>query len=198
MTNYPFVALEDFRDVESLNWFAEQTALGRDAAEVLDELCTMGRDNARTPMQWDASPHAGFTTGEPWLPVNPDHATVNAEAARADPGSVFHHYRRLHDLRHTIPALAHGDFTMLLAEHDHLWAFTRRHEDVELLVLGNLSGDPETAEGLPDAAGWARAELLLTNVPGADPAQLTLEPWEARLYRRSAGSRGGLGHDRVA
>lgn len=197
MTNYPFTALEEFRDLESRNWYAEQTALGRDPAEVLDELCAMGRDNARTPMQWDASPQAGFTTGEPWLPVNPNHAAVNAEAARADPDSVFHHYRRLHALRHTVPALVHGDFTLLLPEHDHLYAYTRRHDRVELLVLANLSGEPVSAEGLPDAAVWARAELLLGNVPAADPARLTLEPWEARLYR-STGPGGGLGHDGVA
>ena len=85
----------------------------------------MGRDNARTPMQWDAGPHAGFTTGEPWLGVNPNHVEINAEAARADPDSVFHHYRQLIELRHALPVVAHGDFTMLLEDDERVYAFTR-------------------------------------------------------------------------
>ena len=86
----------------------------------------MSRDNARTPMQWDAAPHAGFTTGTPWIAVNPNHTEINAEAARADPDSVFHHYRRLIELRHAEPVVAHGDFTMLLPDDERVYAFTRR------------------------------------------------------------------------
>ena len=123
---------------------------------MLAALRTMGRDNARTPMQWDASEHAGFTTGTPWIAVNPNHAEINAEAQRADPDSVFHHYRRLIALRHSEPAVAHGDFTMLLADHEQVYAFTRRHAGTELLVLANLSGEPADVELPP---GWAGAEL---------------------------------------
>ncbi len=93
-------------------------------------------------MQWDAGAHAGFTTGTPWLAVNPNHRAINAEAARADPASVFHHYRRLIALRHTEPAVVEGDFTMLLPDDEQVYAFTRRLGDVELLVLGNFSGEP--------------------------------------------------------
>ena len=93
MTNAPFARIDDFRDIESLNHYAERVAAGRDPAAVLDTMRAMSRDNARTPMQWDASPHAGFTTGTPWIPVNPNHAEINAAAAVADPDSVFHHYR---------------------------------------------------------------------------------------------------------
>jgi oligo-1,6-glucosidase len=140
------------------------------------------RDNARTPMQWDATEHAGFTTGTPWLAVNPNHVEINARAALADPDSVFHHYRKLIELRHTEPAVAHGDFTMLLAGHEQVYAFTRAFEGTELLVVANLSGKRADVE-LP--AGWGAAELLLANVaePGRSGA---LAPWEARVHRRHA------------
>ena len=185
MTNAPFAAIEDFRDIESLNHYAEAIAAGHARDEVLAALRYRGRDNARTPMQWDASEHAGFTTGMPWLAVNPNHESINAEAARSDPDSVFHHYRRLIELRHTEPVVAHGDFTMRLADHEHVYAYTRRLEDVELLVVANFSGGRVTAD-LEDAAEWAAAELLLGNAgaPDASGGTLRLAPWEARVYKR--------------
>jgi oligo-1,6-glucosidase len=131
-------------------------------------------------MQWDASEHAGFTTGTPWLAVNPNHTEINARAARADPDSVFHHYRRLIELRHAEPAVALGDFTMLWAADPQVYAYTRRLDDVELLVVANLSGEPAA----PDLSGWADADLVLTNCPPGD----RLEPWEARVYRRRRSS----------
>ena len=163
MTNAPFAGIDDFHDIESLNHYAERVAAGADPAAVLGPMRRMSRDNARTPMQWDASPNAGFTTGTPWIAVNPNHAEINAEAARADPDSVLHHYRRLIALRHTEPAVAHGDFTMLLPDDDAVYAFTRAYADdrgeVELLVLGNFTGGEVHA----DVPGWDDAELLLGN-----------------------------------
>ena len=173
--------IEDFRDIESLNHYAEAVAAGADPAAVLAAMRRRSRDNARTPMQWDASPHAGFTTGTPWLPVNPNHREINAEAARADPDSVFHHYRRLIALRHAEPVVAHGDFTMLLPGDERVYAFTRRLDDTELLVLGNFSGAPAD----PDVPGdWAAAEVVAGEpAPGGG---LALAPWEGRAYRRTA------------
>jgi oligo-1,6-glucosidase len=184
MTNAPFHGIEDFRDIESRNHYTEALAAGHAREEVLAGLRAMSRDNARTPMQWDAGPHAGFTAGTPWIPVNPNHHHVNAEAARADPDSVFHHYRRLIELRHTEPVVAHGDFTLLLPDDERVYAFARRLGDVEVLVLGNFSGDTVPAD-VPDAAAWARAELLVSNAPAPDPgAPLGLGPWEGRVYKR--------------
>lgn len=185
MANAPFTAIGDFRDIESLNHHAEQLALGADEERVLAGLRDRGRDNARTPMQWDATEHAGFTTGTPWIAVNPDHRTVNAEAQRADPGSVFHHYRRLIALRHTEPAVTHGDFRMLYPAHEQLYAFTRHHaaSGTELLVLANFGASDLTVD-LPE--GWEDSETLLANVP-ASPAlgpRRTLRAWEARVHRR--------------
>jgi oligo-1,6-glucosidase len=185
MTNLDFADIGDFRDIEALNHYAYATREGIDPGDVVSGMRRMSRDNARTPMQWDASPHAGFTTGEPWAPVNPNHTEINAEAAVADEGSVFHHYRRLIELRHTEPVVAHGDFTMLLEDDPRVYAFTRRLEEVELLVLANFSGEDAPA-GVDPA--WAGAELLLGNVP--DAPDLTLRPWEARIYRRRSPARG--------
>ena len=139
---------------------------------------TMSRDNARTPMHWDAGPHAGFTTGEPWIPVNENFAEINAEAAVEDPGSVFHHYRRLIALRHTEPVVAHGEFTMLLEDDETVYAFTRRLGDDELLVLGNFSGE-DAPVALDDAGG----ELVLGNYEEPGEEQV-LRPWETRVLRR--------------
>jgi oligo-1,6-glucosidase len=186
MTNAPFARIEDFRDIESLNHYATAVAAGADPDDVLAALRAMGRDNGRTPMQWDATSHAGFTSGTPWLAVNPNHVEINAEAAIAAEGSVFHHYRRLIELRHDEPVVAHGDFTMLLPRDPTVYAFTRRLADVELLVLGNFSSEPATAD-VPAADEWAAAELVLANYPPADDAvTLELRPWEARVYRRHA------------
>jgi oligo-1,6-glucosidase len=183
MTNAPFASIDDFRDIESLNHYAAAVAAGRRPEDVLASLRAMSRDNARTPMQWDSSEHAGFTTGTPWLAVNPNYLEINAKAALADPDSVLHHYRRLIELRHTEPVVAHGDFTMLLPDHEQVYAFTRRLAGVELLVLGNFSG--EGAE-VPELAEWARAEVLLGNwpLPEKPDAHVALQPWEARVYRR--------------
>jgi oligo-1,6-glucosidase len=184
MTNAPFARIEDFRDIESLNYYRTAVEGGADVDDVLASLRQMGRDNARTPMQWDASPHAGFTSGTPWIAVNPNYVEINAEAALAAEGSVFHHYRRLIALRHDEPVVAHGDFTMLLARDPVVYAFTRRFADVELLVLGNFSGE-QVAADVPSAAEWAAAPLLLANYPPYDDAPaLLLRPWEARVYRR--------------
>ncbi|MFJ8741083.1 alpha-glucosidase [Embleya sp. NPDC127516] len=181
MTNAPFASIEDVHDIEARGHYAQAVRAGEDPARVLDGLRARGRDNARTPMQWDASEHAGFTTGIPWLPVNPNHTTINAAAAVADPESVYHHYRRLIALRHSEPAVVHGDFTMLLADDERLYAFTRRYRDTTLLVLANFTGEavPVPADL---AAEWADVPLVLGN---AGPIDATvLRPWEARVHRR--------------
>jgi oligo-1,6-glucosidase len=179
MANFPFTGPEDFRDVESVNHYAQAVAAGEDPDRVLAGLRYMSRDNARTPVQWDASPSAGFTTGTPWLPVNPDVAEWNAAAQRTDDGSVLAHYRRLIALRHELPVVAVGDFTMSLPEHETVYAFTRTTADDRLLVVCNVSSSVQPlGELLPEAVP---AELVLGNLPGGDPA--VLRPWEARVLR---------------
>jgi oligo-1,6-glucosidase len=180
MTNFPFADVAQYRDIESVNHYTDATRLGVPATQVLRALQAKGRDNARTPMQWDASPKGGFTDGEPWLPVNPNNREINAEAAVADPDSVFHHYRRLIDLRHHDPVVVHGRFRLLLPEHPQIWAFTRTWQDRTVLVLANCSSTPAgvDASEVPCLDG---ATVLVATHPGRDG--LDLEPWESRVYR---------------
>ncbi|MGA8978506.1 MAG: alpha-amylase family glycosyl hydrolase, partial [Pedococcus sp.] len=184
MTNVPFPSSEDFLDIESVNYYRMAIESGSDAEAVLGNLRLGSRDNARSPMQWDTSEHGGFTTGTPWFATNPNFTQINAAAQVADDDSVFHHYRRVIELRHTEPAVGHGDFHMLAAGHPTLYAFTRAHEGVELLVVANFSGDELALDVLDDLDGWADSTLLLGNI--ADPVSVTapLRAWEARVLRR--------------
>ncbi len=185
MTNTPFATATDFRDIESVNHLAAAVASGQPVDEVLVGLRAMSRDNARSPVQWDDSPNAGFTTGIPWSPVNPNYREINAAAQWADPDSVLHHYRAVIALRHNESTVVHGDFVMLLPDDPAIYAFTRRLKAVELLVVANFSAETVTAD-LPDLSTWDDAELVLGNFAAAPelPASTPLRPWEARILRR--------------
>lgn len=187
MTNFPFASIEDFRDLESVNHYREAVAHGADADLVLDALCRKSRDNARTPMQWSDGPQAGFTTGTPWLAVNPNYVEINAAAQVDDPDSVFAHYRALADLRHAEPVVAHGSFAMLLPQDERVYAFERVLDGVRLLVVANLSSDDGVRAPVPEEAAWAGAEVVLASGPGyagVASGEITLGPWEARILRR--------------
>jgi oligo-1,6-glucosidase len=185
MTNAHFRDLSDYRDIESLRFAAEARAHGRlTDVQLTDALGSGSRDNARTPVQWDATAWAGFTTGEPWIGVNPNHVTVNAEAERADAASVFHHYRRLIALRHDDPVVRLGDFALVAAEHPYVYAFTRSGGGPTLFVAGNFTGDPQQVE----VAGVepASAELVIGNygdAPDVAGDVLRLRPWEVVVLR---------------
>ncbi len=186
MTNVPFASIEDFQDIESVNHYRHAVAAGAEPAQVLGALRRMSRDNARTPMQWDGGANAGFTAGTPWLAVNPNYLEINAAAQIADPGSVLAHYRRLIALRHELAVVALGNFTMLLAHDEHVYAFTRRLAGTELLVVANFTERPVVAR-VPDEVAWAGAELLLGNYAVAPAGTaIALRPWEARVYQRSS------------
>jgi oligo-1,6-glucosidase len=182
MTNVRFESIEHYRDIESLNHYREAVEqFDQSPASVLAGVHAMGRDNARTPMQWDDSAHAGFSTGAPWLAANPNYTEINVAADRAALHSVFRFYQRLIALRHENPAVALGRFELIEPDHEQLYAFTRTLDDQTLLVLANASEEPLTVLGewLPDDISGA--ELLLGNYPGDGSA--ALRPWEARLYR---------------
>ncbi len=187
MTNAGFTGIEDYRDVESINHHRDALTQGMVAQEILHALSVKSRDNARTPMQWDDSEHAGFTEGEPWLPVTANKDVVNAAAAEADPDSVFHHYRRLIELRHQHPVIVEGRFELLLPDHEQLWAFTRTLGDTRLLVVANCSSAPATAPSadLPDVC---RGRSAAGHAPGSRwsrPRAVGVAGLPPRLIRRS-------------
>ena len=174
MTNPHFTTIEQYRDVESHNMYNELLAQGRDADELLAILASKSRDNSRTPMQWDASPNAGFTEGKPWIGVSHNYAEINAERALAEPDSVFYAYQQLIALRKSEPVLTWGDYQDLLPEHPSLWCYRRQWQGQTLLVAANLSGEPQAWE---PPAGSTDGEVLMSNYD--TPAGMTLRPFEA-------------------
>ena len=176
MTNAPF-GPQDWRDLESLNAYRELCQTGTPPPQALAAVQRMARDNARTPMQWTAGPNAGFTTGTPWMRVNPNYTAINAEAALADPGSVFYTYRKLIALRKTNPVFAAGDFTLLCPGDTQVFAYLRRGGGQTMLVAANLSG--QDAAFAPPEEFAAVPPALATQ--GA-PTPGTLRPWEAAVY----------------
>ena len=181
MTNAGFTSIDQYRDIESVNRHADALALGLEESGVLHSLSVKSRDNARTPMHWSAGEQAGFTSGEAWLPPVANHTEINAEAALADPDSVFHHYRRLIELRHTLPVVVDGRFALLLPDHDQLFVYTRTLGDEVLWVVANCSSEPAT---LPVDLLPPRVKVLLATHADADP--VVLHPWESRVLRHLA------------
>lgn len=174
MTNLK-LPLEQYVDVEIHNLFRDRTAEGYSPEAVMESIWARGRDNARTPMQWTAGENAGFTTGTPWLSINPNHATVNAEAALADPDSVFYHYQKLIALRKRHKVFRDGSFTLLCPQDENIFAYTRDTEQEHLLVVCNFSGN-EQPFAVPEA--FENAQLLLSNYP--DRTEV-LRPYEAYM-----------------
>jgi glycosidase len=186
MTNYPFESLDEVRDVDTLNNIAVAREEGRVTSdeEVLRLVRHRSRDNARTPMQWTDGEHAGFTDGEPWIPVNPNHEEVNVEAARADSDSIWHYYRDLIALRGEEDVLVYGEYDLLSPAHDEIWAYTRTlGEETVLVVLNFSSGTPRFEP--PTNLEGRDAELIVANYEvGAERVEpYALRPWEARVYR---------------
>lgn len=175
MTNIR-LPIEAYVDLEIKNLYRERVARGDHPADVMESIYARGRDNARTPMQWSAEEHAGFSRSRPWLPVNPNYLEVNAQAALADPNSVFYYYQKLIALRKGYPVFRTGAFTLLERESEQLFVYTRDTEREHLLVVCNFTG--ETCS-FRRPAGFARAELLLSNYGAPVDG---LRPYEAQLF----------------
>ena len=184
MTNVVFPTIDDYRDIETLHMYRARMAAGYDEADVMRSIHAKSRDNARTPMQWDTSANAGFTTGTPWMQVNPNYAAINAADEAADGSSVFHYYQTLIRLRKQYPIFSEGDFTLLFADHPALFAYQRRLGAQVMTVLCNFYEEPLT---LPAAQVSALPldTLLLGNYDApADAAHF--RPYEARIYLSKA------------
>ncbi len=184
MTNYPFRSPEDFRDIESINAYREWCGEGSVSHEVFWPCITFkSRDNARTPVQWDSSPQAGFTTGTPWMAVNPNYKEINAKAATADPDSVFHYYRKLIALRKKYPVIVYGKYEEMMADSEELFVYTRTLDGEKLLVVCSFCNQ-ETAFTIPGE--FAGASCLISNTENMyDKAEVILRPYEAFVLRKS-------------
>ena len=174
MTNIK-LELSQYVDVEIHNLYRDRTAEGYSHDAIMESIWKRGRDNARTPMQWTAGENAGFTTGKPWLTVNPNHAGINAEAALADPDSVFYYYQKLISLRKSLDVFRSGSFTLLCPEDEKVFAYTRDTDKGHLLVVCNFSGE-EVGFDWPE--NFCNAEKLIANY--ADRSE-TLRPYEAMM-----------------
>ena len=177
MTNVPFQGIEDFRDIESINAFRDLTGRGMDEETVLRYIRYKSRDNARTPFQWDDSQAAGFTTGTPWIMVNPNYKEINAKRALEEKDSVFYYYQKLIHLRKQYPVIVYGHYDLLLPDSRQLYVYTREYEGDRLLTICNFTGQ-KVEYTLLD--GFKDGEILISNTGRSQAEEvLGLEPYEA-------------------
>ena len=177
MTNVKY-DIDEYRDIETCNMYKERIAAGYDKEDVMKSIYAKSRDNARTPMQWDASKNAGFTTGTPWIKVNPNYTTINAASQVNDPDSIFSYYKKLVHLRKEYAVFVDGRFTMFLPEDENIFAYTRENEDSKLVVVCNFFDKTLPMPLKEEVEGM---ELLLGNYGEAMEAEI-LQPYEARMY----------------
>ena len=180
MTNAHYKTIDQYRDVESLNYYKILQEQGKTADEALEILAQRSRDNGRTPMQWDASAHAGFTTGTPWLEEVSNYPTINAAAQVGDPDSIYSYYTQLVALRKQEQVISEGKIEFLYKDDADLLAYRRWTDDEEALVVCNLTGH-EAPVALPE--GWGTAAQLLGNYP-APAARTSLRPYECWVLKK--------------
>lgn len=189
MTGVRFDSIDEYDDIAMKNRYAEEVGKGGDPEAVLASLQPLSRDNSRTPMQWDGSPQAGFTTGEPWIRVNPNYRNINAAQDLADPDSVYAYYQRLIALRKANDVMVYGSFEEWpeWMEDEHLYVYTRELDGIRWLVLLN-HGDQSAELKWPERVRGGALRLLLANYPEQDEALsdvTVLRPHEARIYEWS-------------
>ncbi len=184
MTNAYFTDINQYRDVESLNYYQILKEEGKSEDEIYKILQERSRDNSRTPMQWNACEHAGFSTGTPWLSVNPNYQTINTEACLADSNSILYYYKKLVALRKEYDIIAYGDYVPVLEDNTSVFAYERVYQNEKLLVLANFYGK-ETSVQL-DGIFEDGYECLLTNyTERALEKEMTLQPYEAVVFYKS-------------
>ena len=184
MTNGYFDKLEDYRDIESINFFTELTEAGFMTPEYMMKcLMLRSRDNARTPMQWDDSAQAGFTDGESWIKVNPNYKEINAAQQLEDPNSIFHYYQKLIRLRKEKDIIVYGEFEPIYRDDEQIFAYIRRQKQEKLLTVCNFSDKNAEMEISEEFKG---AECLITNLDRTVfEGRIVLKPYEAFvLYKK--------------
>ena len=182
MTNVRFEDINEYNDIETLNMYKDRISKGYSHDEIMASIYAKGRDNARTPMQWDSTENAGFTTGNPWLAVNKNYKFINAEYCLQDKDSIFYHYKKLIDIRKHNDTIIYGDYKLLLPEDKNVFAYSRELNGDKIVVVCNFY-DKEV--NLNFKEDFNNVEILLSNYKDSSifMKDLKLRPYEAIMYR---------------
>lgn len=182
MTNVRFEDINEYNDIETLNMYKDRISKGYSHDEIMASIYAKGRDNARTPMQWDSTENAGFTTGNPWLAVNKNYKFINAEDCLQDKDSIFYHYKKLIDIRKHNDTIIYGDYKLLLPEDKNVFAYSRELNGDKIVVVCNFYNKEINLNFKED---FNNVEILLSNYKDSSilMKDLKLRPYEAIMYR---------------
>ncbi|MEZ9439409.1 glycoside hydrolase family 13 protein [Vibrio atlanticus] len=180
MTNVAFDNLDQYKDIETHNFYKVKTESGVTHEHMMDAIHENSRDNARTPMHWNNQPNAGFSDGIPWIELNPNYPEINVESALADPSSIFYHYKTLIELRKAHPAIVYGSFIPVFEEHDKVFAYVRELDGEKLFIVCNFSNDNLTLD-MPEQYQTQTLDCLINNYQTVTElsAKLELAPYES-------------------
>ncbi len=181
MTDPKFDDITKYRDVETINYYQIMEEQGVPTDEIMEIIKRKSRDNSRTPVQWNASENAGFTTGTPWIGIPENYQTINAEAALKDKNSIFYHYQQLIHLRKQYEVITHGDYQLLYEDHEHIFAYTRTYENEGIVVVSNFYEEETTFE-LPN--DFRQVKMLISNYEDSSTeiSHVRLRPYESIVY----------------
>ena len=184
MTNPYFDTIEEYRDVESINYYNILKEQGESEADILEILRSKSRDNSRTPIQWNSEENAGFTTGTPWIPVAKSYKEINAENALKDDNSIFYHYKKLISLRKEYDVISKGNFNMILEDNNKVLGYTRNYENKTLVVLNNFYGEEAKVDIPSQLLENNNVKVLISNYSNEVKLnkEMTLRPYESIVY----------------
>ncbi|MEH7348486.1 glycoside hydrolase family 13 protein [Gottfriedia acidiceleris] len=182
MTNIRFESIDEYDDIETRNMYNDRISKGYKHEDIMESIYTKGRDNARTPMQWNGEKHGGFTKGNPWLTVNPNFTKINVEQSINDPDSIFHHYRQLIQLRKENAAIVYGSFEMLAEKDEKVFAYIRQYNDEKLLIVANFTNEESK---FSHSEHYDEVSILLSNYKDSSLTGVNsnLRPYEAIVYK---------------
>ncbi|HHU20032.1 MAG TPA: alpha-glucosidase [Bacilli bacterium] len=182
MTNVQFDSIDDYDDVSMKNYYRIERSEGKSHEEVMQVIWKNGRDNSRTPMQWTSEPQAGFTTGKPWMKVNPNYPDINVEQNLNDPDSIYHYYRKMIELRKSSETLIYGTYDLIAEDHEQIYAYTRTLNGERYAVIVNMF-DEEASLDLSNDLSFAELKMANYLIEDELNANLILRPYEARVYQ---------------
>jgi oligo-1,6-glucosidase/glucan 1,6-alpha-glucosidase len=180
MTNIAFDNINDYKDIETLNLYSERTSLGFKEEDIMNSIKVKGRDNARTPMQWNESKNAGFTKGEPWIKINKNYKYINAKQAVENKDSIFYHYKKLIDLRKNNDVIIYGEYELILEDNKEIYSYMRKLNESKFLVINNFyENTPEFV--MPEDINFENYELVISNYDDmpCDIRKFKLRPYES-------------------